>query len=470
MICPFSSVVAMKNVLTLLRKLYTIRTCKLNLSAKNIESNKFKVCLEYHIGNCQGPCEGLQTEDDYNTDIELARNILKGDLAIVRNHFTTAMNCAATDLKFERAQLFKDKIGLLDKFQIKSTVVNPKLSDLDVFTIVSENQTAFINYLKVKNGAIILAKTVEAKRKIDEPDEEVLTLIAFEIRAQQEVKNKEVLSNVEIQLEENVSVTVPKIGDKKKLLLLSLKNALEYKKEKFNATVDRKKKNEVLVQLKQDLRLTELPVHIECFDNSNLQGTNPVASMVCFRNGKPAKKDYRHYNIKTVVGPDDFASMREIVYRRYKRLVDNNDTLPNLVVIDGGKGQLSSACEALKELGIYGQLPIVGIAKRLEEIYYPGDSFPLHISKKSSSLMLLQKLRDEAHRFAITFHRNKRSKASFNTELEEIPGVGKETANQLLSSFKSVAKVKKADLNELEKVVGIKKAKAIESFFNKKSD
>jgi len=467
---PFSSVVAMKNVLSLLRKLYTIRTCKLNLSEKNIEGNKFKVCLEFHIGNCQGPCENLQTEEDYNTDIELARNILKGDLGVVRNHFTTAMNAAAADLKFERAQQYKDKIGLLDKFQIKSTVVNPKLSDLDVFTIVSENQTAFINYLKIKNGAIILAKTVEAKRKIDEPDEEVLTLIAFEIRAQQEIKNNEVLSNVEIALEESVSVTVPKIGDKKKLLLLSLKNALEYKKEKYNATVDRKKKNEVLVQLKQDLRLTELPVHIECFDNSNLQGTNPVASMVYFKNGKPSKKDYRHYNIKTVVGPDDFASMREIVYRRYKRLVESGEALPNLVVIDGGKGQLSSACDALKELGIYGQLPIVGIAKRLEEIYYPEDSFPLHISKKSSSLMLLQKLRDEAHRFAITFHRNKRSKASFNTELEKIPGIGKETANLLLSSFKSVSKIKKAGIQELEKVVGAKRAGAIENFFHKKSD
>lgn len=467
---PFSSVVAMKNVLSLLRKLYTIRTCKLNLSKKNIESKKFKVCLEYHIGNCQGPCEDLQKEGDYNQDIELARNILKGNLSVVRNHFTQSMKDASSELNFERAQMFKDKIGLLDKFQTKSTVVNPKLSDLDVFTIVSENQTAFVNYMKIKNGGIIQAKTVEVKRKIDEPDEEVLSLVAFELRAQQEKKNIEVLTNVEIALEENVNITVPQIGDKKKLLALSLKNALEYKKEKYNATVDRKRKNEVLIQLKQDLRLTELPVHIECFDNSNLQGTNPVASMVCFKNGKPSKKDYRHYNIKTVVGPDDFASMREIVFRRYKRLTDSNETLPNLVVIDGGKGQLSSACDALKELRIYGQLPVVGIAKRLEEIYYPEDQLPLHISKKSSSLMLLQKLRDEAHRFAITFHRNKRSKASFNTELEDIPGIGKETANSLLGHFKSVAKIKTAELKELENIIGPSKAKSVVNFYTKKSD
>ena len=467
---PYSSVVAMKNVLSLIRKLYTIRTCKLNLTEKNILGQKFKVCLEYHIGNCKGPCENLQTEEDYNKDIEHARNILKGNLSIVRNSFSSDMQNAASELNFELAQQYKDKIGLLDKFQSKSMVVNPKLSDLDVFTIVSEKQNAFINYLRIKNGAIIQAKTVEVKRKIDEDDSEILAVVAFELRAQDDEKNVQVLSNIDFQLEEGVTITVPQIGDKKKLLSLSLKNALEYKKEKYNTTVERKKKNEVLIQLKTDLRLSELPVHVECFDNSNLQGSNPVASMVCFKNGKPSKKDYRHFNIKTVIGPNDFASMKEIVFRRYKRLIESEEGLPNLVVVDGGKGQLSSACEALKELGIYGQLPIVGIAKRLEEIYYPEDPLPLHINKKSSSLMLLQKLRDEAHRFAITFHRNKRSKASFNTELESIPGIGKVTTDQLLEHFKSITKIKSASKEEISSLIGQRKAEIIENFFNKKGD
>lgn len=455
----------MKNVLDLLRKLYTIRTCKFNLTRKNIEEGKFKVCLEYHIGNCKGPCEGLQSAKEYEKDIDQARNILKGNLSIVKNHFKSEMLTAAEALEFESAQKFKDKIDLLDKFQIRSTIVNPKLSELDVFTIVSEKQVAFVNYMQVKNGAIILARTVEIKKKLEESDEDVLSLVAFELRDRHSSTNREVISNIPLSLTEEVNNNIPKIGDKKKLLDLSLKNALEYKREKLKTT-GKEKKNETLLLLQQDLKLQDLPYHIECFDNSNLQGSNPVASMVCFKDGKPSKKDYRHFNIKTVEGPDDFASMREIVHRRYSRLLNEDLPLPNLIVIDGGKGQLSSACEALKALEIYGSIPIIGIAKRLEEIYFPEDSIPVHISKKSPSLFLLQRIRDEAHRFAITFHRNKRSKASFNTELETIKGIGKETTDRLLKEFKSVKKIKSASIEDLTNIVGTQKARLIYNHFN----
>ncbi len=458
---PFSSVVAMKNVLDLLRKLYTIRTCKLNLSQKNIEDGKFKVCLEYHIGNCLGPCEGFQTEEHYNEEIEQARNILKGHLSVVTNYFKEGMSNAAEKLEFEQAQKFKEKLELLQKFQVKSTVVNPKLSDLDVFTISSTPKLAFVNYLQVKNGAIVLAKTVEIKKKLEESDEDVLSFAIISLREEHESNNKELLTNIPVQLQEDLVITVPKIGDKKKLLSLSLKNALELKRERTISSEGKEKRNEVLEQMQKDLRLTELPRHIECFDNSNLQGTNPVASMVHFKNGKPFKKEYRHYNIKTVTGPDDFASMREIVFRRYRRLIEEGKDLPQLIVIDGGKGQLSSACEALRKLDLYGKIPIIGIAKRLEEIYYPEDSLPLYISKKSPSLKVLQHLRDEAHRFAITFHRQKRSNASLSTALEEIPGVGKATADKLLRAFKSVKKIREVPEEELAAFVGSKKARMI---------
>ncbi len=458
---PFSSVVAMKNVLDLLRKLYTIRTCKLNLSEKNIESGKFKVCLEYHIGNCLGPCEGLQTESHYNEEIEQARNILKGHLSIVSKYFRDNMIASAEKLEYERAQRFKEKLELLEKFQVRSTVVNPKLSDMDVFTITSNPKLAFVNYMQVKNGAIVLARTVEIKKKLEEADEDVLGFAVLSLREEHDSNNREILTNIPIRLQEELTITVPKIGDKKKLVSLSLKNALELKRDRTTTGEPKEKRNEVLEHLQKDLRLTELPIHIECFDNSNLQGTNPVASMVHFKNGKPFKNEYRHYNIKTVQGPDDFASMREIVFRRYRRLLEEEKPLPQLIVIDGGKGQLSSACEALKELDLYGKIPIIGIAKRLEEIYYPEDSLPLHISKKSPSLKVLQHLRDEAHRFAITFHRQKRSKASFNTSLEDIPGVGKATADKLLKAFKSVKKIKEASEEELAAFVGDKKAEVI---------
>jgi len=461
---PYSSVVAMKNVLELIRKLYTIRTCKLNLSKQNISEGKFKVCLEYHIGNCLGPCEGLQDEESYNADIEHARTILKGNLGTVKNHFKDRMQKFAANLEFENAQKFKDKIGLLDKFQTKSTVVNPKLSDLDVFTLVKSERRAYVNYLQVKNGAIILSNSVQLQNKLDETDEELLAFAAVQLRDRYNSTNDEIFSNKLFDLTEGVEVTIPKIGDKKKLVDFSLRNAIEFKHLKTKSS-PKEKVNEAVAQLQKDLKLSELPTHIECFDNSNLQGTNPVSSMVCFRNGKPFKKDYRHFNIKTVTGPDDFASMREVVFRRYKRLLNEDEELPQLIVIDGGKGQLSSACDALKELGIYGVISIVGIAKRLEEIYFPEDSIPLHINKKSLSLRILQHLRDEAHRFAITFHRLKRSKASFNTALEDIPGIGPKTTDSLLSHFKSVEKIKKSNLSELEEVIGESKADVVYKYF-----
>lgn len=462
---PFSSVVAMKNVLELVRKLYHIRTCKLNLSEKNINAGKFKVCLEYHIGNCLGPCESLQKEDDYNNEINQVRSILKGQLSIVKTYFKDQMQLCAESLEFERAQRFKDKLELLDKFQVRSTVVNPKLSDLDVFTIVSSSTKSFVNYLQIKNGAIISSNTVELKKKLDESDQELIKFAAIQLRERHSSNHKEILSNIDFTINEHVEINVPKIGDKKKLVDFSLRNAIEYKHKK-QKTKPKDKLAQVVTQLQNDLKLTEPPQHIECFDNSNLQGSNPVASMVCFKNGKPSKKDYRHYNIKTVVGPDDFASMKEVVSRRYRRLLDEELPLPQLIVIDGGKGQLSHACEALKELHLYGKIPIVGIAKRLEEIYYPEDSIPLHINKKSTSLRLLQHIRDEAHRFAINFHRLKRSKNTFNTELSDIEGVGESTINKLLKEYKSVSKIKAADLKSLKALLGKSKAEKVYDHFH----
>lgn len=464
---PYSSVVAMNNVLELIRKLYTIRTCKLNLSETKINNGDFKVCLEYHIGNCLGPCEGLQTEGSYNQDISSARNILKGNLSVVKNHFAEAMNTYAGDLQFEKAQLVKEKIDLLEKFQSRSTVVNPKLSNISVFSIVSDEKNAFINFLSIHNGAITTAQTYEIKRALDESDEQILETVAFNLLKEEGEIKKEIYSNIPFSIGDIVA-SVPQIGDKNKLVKLSLRNALEFKKNKILSKPIHDKSILVLEQLKKDLRLSELPKHVECFDNSNIQGTNPVASMVCFKNGKPSKKDYRHYNIKTVIGPDDFSSMKEVVGRRYKRLVEENQPLPQLIVIDGGKGQLSSACEALKNINLYGKIPIIGIAKKLEEIYYPEDQHPLHISKKSPSLMLLQRLRDEAHRFAITFHRNKRSKSSITNELINIEGIGQKTYEQLISKFKSIKKLQTANKEALTEVVGASKANKIWKYLKQK--
>jgi excinuclease ABC subunit C len=457
---PYSSVSAMKNVLDLVRKLYSIRTCSLLLSESNIEQKKFKVCLEFHIGNCKGPCEALHNEPAYLEEIQQARNILKGNVSVVYQYFTDQMRNASVGLEFERAQFYKDKLDTLERFQSKSLVVNRSLTDIDVVTISSREEYAYVNYLQIKEGAIVFSKTVEVKKKLDEPDEELLSLAVVELRDQARSENTTIFSNIPITvLNENFENIIPKIGDKKKLVDLSLKNAMELRKEKEIFREGKKsRQKEILAILQKDLQLQNLPMVIECFDNSNIMGTTPVASLVRFVEGKPDKKGYRHFNIKTVEGANDFASMKEIVGRRYKRLLEENQPLPDLILVDGGKGQLSSACEALKELGIYGKIPIVGIAKKLEEIYYPEDPFPLMINKKSPGLFLIQQIRDEAHRFAITFHRQKRSKKQITTELEGMEGIGKKTAEKLLRHFRSVKKIKEASLEEIEKIIGRKKA------------
>jgi excinuclease ABC subunit C len=460
---PFASVKAMNNVLDLIRELFTIRTCKLDLSPYKVAEGKYKVCLEYHIGNCKGPCIGLQKESDYLTDLEQAKHILKGNLGQAKSYFKNEMQILAENLEFEKAQKMKEKLDSLEKYQAKSLITSPSIKNLDVCTIVTDEQTAYVNYMRIKNGSLITSKNVELKKKLDESPEELLITALIRLQDQFHSDAEEILLNIELSEPiEGLNVFTPKIGDKKKLIELSYKNALFYKKEKallIGLNLD--KKDRVIRQLQNDLSLQDIPDHIECFDNSNIQGTNPVASMVCFLNGKPAVKEYRHYHIKTVQGPDDFASMKEVVGRRYKRLLEEGKPMPKLVVIDGGKGQLSSAIEALHELGIYGQMPIIGIAKRLEEIYFPGDSYPIHIDKKSESLRLLQRIRDEAHRFAITFHRNVRSKNAFGTQLTAIPSIGENTADKLLSHFKSVKKISEASEAEVSKIIGASKAKAL---------
>ena len=465
---PYTSVVSMKSVLELVRQLYSIRTCSLLLSQENIEEKKFKVCLEFHIGNCKGPCEGLQDEDSYLEEIAQARSILKGDLSVVENEFTRRMKAAAEAMEFEKAAIYKRKLDLLEKFQTKSLVVNRKLSEIDVVTITSTSTDAYVNYMQIREGAIILSKNLEVKKKLEEADDEILSLVVQELRTLYRSDNPEVYTNLPLLVKsDDFENVVPQIGDKKKLIDLSLKNALYQKREKeINKEEQKSKKNKVLHIMQTDLRLNQFPKIIECFDNSNFQGSSPVASMVRFVDGKADKKGYRHFNIKTVVGPDDFASMKEIVGRRYKRIMEEEGEYPQLIIVDGGKGQLSSACEALQELGLYGKIPIVGIAKRLEEIYYPEDPLPLLISKRSPALLLIQRIRDEAHRFAITFHRLKRSKVSFSTELESIPGIGKKTTDKLLSHFKSVKKIKEASVEELVALVGKSAAEKIKTLRN----
>ncbi len=469
---PFANVKAMNNVLRLINNVFTLRTCRYELSEENIAKGKFKVCLEYHIGNCKGPCEGLQSEEEYLKDIEQSINILKGNLSMPKQYFKEHMADASQKLEFENAQKFKDKLELVDRFQSKSVVVSPKLTDLDVFSILSDEKWAFVNYLRIKNGTINLSQTSEIKKKLNESDEDILALMIVELKDKFQSTAREVLVNRPLELEaNNFKVIEPQIGDKKKLINLSIKNAMFAKKEKYASLDNVKDKGQhVLKQLQADLSLKELPTHIECFDNSNIQGTNPVASMVCFKMGRPSKKDYRHYKIKTVVGPDDFGSMNEVVSRRYSRLIQESADLPKLIVIDGGKGQLSAACDALKEHNLYGKIPIIGIAKRLEELYFPEDSFPIHIDKKSESLKLIQKLRDEAHRFAITFHRDLRSKNSFKFELEDVKGLGKASVDKLLKEFKTMSKIKDTNYDELVAIVGNSKASIIRDYFKTKKE
>ena len=467
---PYTSVVAMNNVLKLIQKLYTIRNCKYNLSEKNVAAKKYQICLEYHIGNCKGPCEGLQTEADYKQDVKQAEHILKGNLGVVRQYLTSHMNDAAANLKFEEAQAVKEKLALLDKFYTKTIVVNPQLGDVHIITIVEDGNYGLINYMYVKKGAIIQSQTTAVKNQLGQEPAQVLRSVVGQLINFDKASEKVIIfSNSDIpDLPENINVVVPKIGDKRKLVELSLKNAFSLKQERSLNRNAEPRGLHAVQQLKEDLSLTALPNHIECFDNSNLQGTNPVASMVCFKAGKPSKKDYRKFNIKTVVGPDDYTSMYEVVKRRYKRVVAEKSPLPDLIIVDGGKGQLSAAVRALEELNLYGKIAIAGIAKRLEEIYVPHDSIPLHISKKSSSLKLIQRLRDEAHRFAITFHRDKRSKA-LNTSLEAIEGIGPTTANKLLKRFKSIKKIKDADYSALVQVIGKAKANLLSAAIKKGS-
>ncbi|MHA6250152.1 excinuclease ABC subunit UvrC [Pontibacter sp. CAU 1760] len=472
---PYPSGTAMYVVLDLIRTLYPLRTCTYNLSPENIAAGKFKVCLEYHIGNCKGPCEGLVEESEYNANISQIRNILSGNLSVAKNYFKDKMAAAAADYQFELAHQFKQKLDMLDDFQAKSTVVSNTLTNIDVFTITSNEECAFINYLKVMNGSIILTQSLEIQKKLDEADADILASVVVQLRQEFESTSREVISNIELTLPlDNIIITYPQIGDKKKLLSLSLKNALYLRKEREgrqekNKDLNEKRELRVLETMKKDLRLTELPRQIECFDNSNFQGDNPVASMVCFKNGKPSKKDYRHFNIKTVIGSNDFESMYEIVTRRYTRLLNENQPLPQLIIIDGGKGQLSMAVKALRELDLYGKIAVVGIAKRLEEIFYPGDSLPLYIDKKSESLKLIQRLRNEAHRFAITFHRSKRDAGTLKTELTEVRGLGPKTAEALLSKYKSVKKLRELSQEELAHDIGKAKATVLYNYFHHSS-
>ncbi len=462
---PYSSVVAMKNVLDLIRKVYSIRTCSLVLSEENIVKRKFKICLEFHLGNCRGPCEGLQSEESYLGEIEQARNILRGNLSLVDRYFRAKMKEASTSLKFEHANSYKEKLQLLGRFQSKSTVVNRRLTDTDVFALEDGPDNAYLSYMQIQEGAIILSHTVEIRKKFSEEPSEILSEAIPQLRNQFQSRNPAILCSHPAEIiGEEITLSVPLRGDKKKLIDLALKNAIYFRNQKALERLQREEQpNDRLLILQKDLRLPSLPIVIECFDNSNFQGSSPVASMVRFENGKPDKAGYRHFNIKTVVGPDDFASMKEIVHRRYSRLLNEGSTLPDLVVIDGGKGQLASACEALQSLEVYGKVAVIAIAKRLEEIYFPGDTMPLHIRKNSPGLRLLQHIRNEAHRFAITFHRQKRSTASLRTGSSEIAGVGLATEQRLLKEFRSWKKVRETSLEELAKKVGLKKARLIKN-------
>ena len=465
---PYTSMKTVKTLLDLIKSVYPLRTCNYDLSAEKIQAGKYKRCLEFHLGNCKAPCEGLQTAEDYHRQIEDIRLIIKGNFRSSLNYFKHQMKAHAEKMEFEKAQRIKEKIEVLENYQVKSTVVNPKISHVDVFSIYTDETHGYINFLQVSHGSIIRSHTLEVRKKLDESDEELLRLGIIEIRQRFGSESKELYLPFPIELDENLKITIPKLGDKRKLLDLSIRNAKYFRQERFKqikiTDPDRHSKR-IMAQMKADLRLSEEPTHIECFDNSNIQGTNPVAACVVFKDGKPSKKEYRHFNIKTVEGPDDFASMEEVVFRRYKRLVYEDEPLPQLIVIDGGKGQLSSALKSLDLLGLRGKIAIIGIAKRLEEIYFPEDPIPLYLDKKSETLKIIQQLRNEAHRFGITFHRNKRSSKAINSELEQIDGIGGKTAEQLLKEFKSVKRIREASIDTLAQSIGMAKAKKVfESF------
>lgn len=458
---PYSNLHLAKTVLELIRALYPIRTCKLSLTPENIKKKKFSVCLQYHIKNCEGCCEGLISEEKYSENIAHVKQILSGHTGELSNHLKCEMFRLSNELLFEEAQVLKEKYLLLENYRAKSVIVNMSIHNVDVFSYVDDNESAFINYLHIVNGSIVQCYTIEYKKRLDEPKEAILSLGIVELRERFKSLSREIIVPFlpETELPE-LSFVIPQKGDKKKLLEVSEQNAKQYKadrlKQREKLTPDRGER--ILNRLKQDFRMEHLPVHIECFDNSNIQGTNPVASCVVFKNAKPSKKDYRHFNIKTVVGPDDFASMQEIVYRRYKRLSEEGGELPQLIIIDGGKGQLNAAVSSLNTLGLTGKIAIAGIAKRLEEIYFPGDPIPLYLDKNSESLKLIQRLRDEAHRFGITFHRQKRSKSQIASALDSINGIGQKTKEALLSHFKSVKRIKEVPEKELAELIGNSKA------------
>jgi len=462
---PYGSVKIMNTMLDFVRKIYKLRTCKYDLSEENIKAEKYRVCLEYHINNCLGPCVAKQSEQDYNESIDAIRGILKGNVRMVIEAMRKEMTQAAEEMKFELAQEFKEKLDLLENFQAKSTIVNPSINDVDVFSIYGDASYSYVNFLKINNGSIVQSHTLEIKQKISESAEEMLATAIVEIRERFNSTSKTIYTNLPLTYDiADATLLHPQRGDKKKIVDLSVRNARYFMLDRLKMqekTDPERHSNRIMEQLKEDLHLSELPRHIECFDNSNFQGSYPVAACVVFKNGKPSKKDYRHFNIKTVEGPDDFASMREVIERRYTRLKKEGESLPQLLIVDGGKGQLSSAVETLKDIGMYGEMAVIGIAKRLEEIYFPYDPLPLYIDKKSESLKLIQRLRNEAHRFGITHHRNKRSKGSIGSVLNVVPGIGPKTEEKLLKKFRSVKRIKEASDEALLEILNTKQLKEI---------
>ena len=464
---PYTSMKTVHTLLDLFKELFPLRTCAYDLSLQNIQNHKFKVCLEYHLKNCKGACEGLQTEEDYNENIRQIIEILKGNFKDTVKRFKEEMLSLAADLRFEEAQVIKEKLEVLEKYQAKSTIVSSKISNVDVFTIVSDEEYAYVNFLQVAYGAIVRAHTIEIKKKLEETDRELLEYAIIDIREQFFSTSKEIIVPFEVTLAEGLLLTIPKLGEKKQLLELSERNAKHFRQDRFKQEKildPERHTNRILTQMQRDLHLAVPPVHIECFDNSNIQGTNPVSACVVFKNAKPSKKDYRHFNVKTVEGPNDFASMEEAVFRRYRRLLDEQQPLPQLIIIDGGKGQLSSALKALEQLELRGKIAVISIAERLEEIYFPEDSVPLYLDKRSETLRIIQQLRDEAHRFGITFHRQKRSNAAIVSELDNVEGIGAKTKETLLQHFKSVKRIREATEEELVKVVGFRGKKVYEYF------
>jgi excinuclease ABC subunit C len=466
---PYTSIKIAKALLSLIKELYPIRTCTYQLSDRNIKDRKFKLCLEYHIKNCLGPCEGLQTSLDYQQNLKEIKNIIKGNFKSAIVKFEKLMHDLSDQSAYEEAHLIKEKMELLKNYQAKSTVVHPSITNVDVFSIISDESFAFVNFLKIIHGAIIQSHTMEIRKKLDESDEELLVLAIIEIRQKFNSNTHEIYVPFELDLGEKIKVTVPKVGDKKRIVELSERNARYSRQEQFKQLqiVDPERHTtRIMKQMQTDLRLKVEPRHIECFDNSNIQGTNPVAACVVFRDGKPTVKEYRHFNIKTVSGPNDFASMEEVVFRRYKRMLDEGQTFPQLIVIDGGKGQLSSAIKSLKELGLSDKIAVIGIAKRLEEIYYPNDPVPLYLDKKSESLKVIQRLRNEAHRFGLSHHRNIRSKAAIQNEIVSIPGIGEKTTLKLLKEFKSVKRLKMLSLEEIIRAIGKDKGNKVFHYYH----